>query len=285
MKKQLTITVPKPCTESWDKMTLNEKGKHCASCNKTVTDFTNYTDKELADFFKKSSGNICGRISNYQANRPILITEQYNRSIFHRLLYGTALASWLGISATASAQNSGKKITRIHNELRTQLKEMKTIDALRPTPETNTGDTTNYIEGKVTTGYEKKPVEFITISIKESPLYTITSSDVAGKFRFEIRQQFIGKPINLVFSAKGYDTRELVVNTDSLPHTKLDVELYKPEYFVMGCMVGCVSVTTYESAESLNVETGLLDHLPAKYEAFGPGHVPAPLVRTFNKMR
>src|ERR1700722_19189567 len=108
MKKRqdIVLNIPQPCTQDWDKMTVNEKGRHCSSCNKTVVDFSNYTDKELAEFFKKAKGEVCGRINNYQANRPILITEQANRSIFYKLLYGTALASWLGIASTANAQSN-----------------------------------------------------------------------------------------------------------------------------------------------------------------------------------
>src|SRR5579885_2441057 len=91
-------------------MTSNDQGRHCASCNKTVIDFSLYTDRELVNFFKNvDKSTVCGRISSYQANRTIIVNEQPNRSIFYKLFLGSALASWLGLGTTAHAQQSNKQ--------------------------------------------------------------------------------------------------------------------------------------------------------------------------------
>lgn len=107
-ERSITLTVPQPCHEDWDKMTPNERGRHCASCNKTVIDFSLYSDRELVEFFKNASGRVCGRLNNWQANREIIISDTH-RSPFYKWFLGTALASWLGLAGTASAQSNKTK--------------------------------------------------------------------------------------------------------------------------------------------------------------------------------
>jgi hypothetical protein len=68
----MKIQIPQPCHEDWGKMTPNEQGRHCASCDKTVTDFTKMSDKQIAAFLL-NSGSTCGRFSTYQLNRELVM--------------------------------------------------------------------------------------------------------------------------------------------------------------------------------------------------------------------
>ncbi len=66
------IAIKKPCSENWETMTPNEKGKHCFSCQKTVVDFTTMTDSQIIHYFQNYQGKTCGRFLETQLNRPIL---------------------------------------------------------------------------------------------------------------------------------------------------------------------------------------------------------------------
>ena len=44
------ITIPQTCHESWSEMTPNTLGRYCASCDKTMVDFTRKTDIEIAAY-------------------------------------------------------------------------------------------------------------------------------------------------------------------------------------------------------------------------------------------
>lgn len=71
-KPTLSITIPKPCHEDWNKFTPDEKGAFCGSCKKSVYDFTNKTDEEIAQVFAETKGaKICGRFNVSQIDRPI----------------------------------------------------------------------------------------------------------------------------------------------------------------------------------------------------------------------
>jgi hypothetical protein len=53
-------------------------GKFCNSCNKNVSDFTDFSDQELLDYFKQPSGKVCGSLTIHQLER-ILINRQPGR--------------------------------------------------------------------------------------------------------------------------------------------------------------------------------------------------------------
>jgi hypothetical protein len=69
--KQFTLSIPQPCHENWEAMTLQEKGRFCGACQKTVVDFSTMSDRQLAEFFKKPTGSVCGRFSKEQLGREI----------------------------------------------------------------------------------------------------------------------------------------------------------------------------------------------------------------------
>jgi hypothetical protein len=77
MSKPFQLTIPKPCHEDWNKMTPDEKGRFCSSCQKQVVDFTVMNNQQLAQFFKKpSTGTVCGRFNNDQLNQDLQVPQK-----------------------------------------------------------------------------------------------------------------------------------------------------------------------------------------------------------------
>ena len=74
--KKFFISIPKPCHESWDAMTPEGKGKFCGSCQKTVVDFSEMNDRQLAEFFKKPASSLCGRFMPDQLERAIILPQK-----------------------------------------------------------------------------------------------------------------------------------------------------------------------------------------------------------------
>lgn len=109
MSKALQLTIPKPCHENWDMMTQVEKGKFCASCQKQVIDFTNMSDRELAAFFKKPTGSVCGRFYDDQLNKKLEIPKK--RIPWLKYFFTIALPTMLA-SSKATAQGEVKKIIK-----------------------------------------------------------------------------------------------------------------------------------------------------------------------------
>lgn len=71
--KKFSISIPEPCHEDWNKMTPDAKGAFCASCNKSVHDFSKKTDEEIIEVFEKNGKEkVCGRFTSAQLSQPVV---------------------------------------------------------------------------------------------------------------------------------------------------------------------------------------------------------------------
>jgi hypothetical protein len=108
MSKKIQLSIPKPCHENWDAMTPVEKGRFCGSCQKQVVDFSNMSDRQVAEFFKKpSSGSVCGRFMTDQLEREIEIPKK--RIPWLKYFFQFTIPAFL-ISLKASSQSTKGKI-------------------------------------------------------------------------------------------------------------------------------------------------------------------------------
>lgn len=71
--KSLKVSIPKPCSYGWDRMTLTEdlKGRHCAACDKIVVDFTIMSTDQLKSFLHENRGvKTCGYFKTMDTTAP-----------------------------------------------------------------------------------------------------------------------------------------------------------------------------------------------------------------------
>lgn len=67
MKK---INIPNPCSENWEMMSPQEKGRFCSVCSKCVIDFTQKQPQEIQNIIEeKKDEEICGRFYDHQLNK------------------------------------------------------------------------------------------------------------------------------------------------------------------------------------------------------------------------
>ncbi|MDN3691408.1 hypothetical protein QWZ06_03610 [Chryseobacterium tructae] len=63
------LYVPEPCSEDWESMSPQEKGRFCSVCSKCVIDFTQKQPEEILQILtEKENERVCGRFYNYQLN-------------------------------------------------------------------------------------------------------------------------------------------------------------------------------------------------------------------------
>lgn len=268
MKKRqaITLSIPNPCHVGWENMAATEKGRHCTSCNKTVIDFSNYTDKELADFFKSSNGRVCGRVSKFQLDRVIATPTNKRFPFLNKLAWGTAIASWLGLTSTANAQDSKKHI-------KTEYQELKTINAVDKIFAKESNDTSQYIERRILDD-GGSPI-YASITIAEAPMIT-GCSDIAGNFKLRLPDNFLNKQITLICSSENHWCEPLKVNLNKLPYTNIKIQLQS--IVVMGIMIGRYEATKYyiDGVEYSKEDFDRIGQDPADIEdLYGLEHIPA----------
>lgn len=171
MKKSLHISIPKPCSEDWAKMSPQQKGRFCESCQTTVIDFTEMTDQELVEFFKKPKGNTCGHFKPQQLDSTLSYHENtWFEQKSQRLIFG--------IGAMLSLQN----INAQHLKGKPAIHYTEQAPAGKTT--TLSQDSVYAIEGLVLDSTTKEPLIGATISTNDERYSS--STDTAGKFRLEI---------------------------------------------------------------------------------------------------
>ena len=198
MKKQstnnITLVIPQPCTQDWDKMTSTEQGKHCNNCNKTVIDFSLYSDKELLEFFSKFDNHICGRFNDYQLNRTLSIPEHKRFSGIYKLFFGTALASWFGLIFTGEAKGSNP--VQVEQQATGKKQQASSKDSLK-----------QCIYGVVISYNDKSKIAYAGVYIKEAPECK-TTSDINGRYSLQIPDSLVGKKITITTAIPEYNSTE-----------------------------------------------------------------------------
>ncbi len=173
----IQISIPKPCSEDWNKMTPQEQGRFCDSSKKCVVDFTNFSDAELYQYLLENVGKkACGRFRPEQLNRPIQIPHQP-----HSQLYKWIIAAGLALVLTATPDNT----TFARVPYTSMVYDIASFNGMEKNKsDVNTDSVT--IEGSVT-DYNNDPVTnaVVTIMVGEKSIVN-TLSDIDGRFTLKL---------------------------------------------------------------------------------------------------
>ncbi|MFK8009314.1 MAG: T9SS type A sorting domain-containing protein [Saprospiraceae bacterium] len=132
-KKYLQIQIPTPCSEDFSKMTPVEKGHFCNNCEKVVIDFSKMSDQEIANYYKKNGGKLCGRFHHSQLNRDIRLTQPKVNSFFGKaaslILTGVLSAGATNMAAQNLEINPSFSI--VDSEVKNENKEEEKTESLK----------------------------------------------------------------------------------------------------------------------------------------------------------
>ncbi len=196
--KKFELSIPKPCHENWDAMTPEDKGRFCGACQKTVIDFIDMSDRQIAEFFKKPSGNVCGRFGGEQLNRIIEVPRK--RIPWIKYFFTIALPAFL-FSIKAGAQGQvrvkgkvavcekpvSKGDTLITPSQKSPYQDRPVMLGLvMPMPEKQISrDSIHTITGRVTDQYGN-PLQQATIQLLGGQQAVLTDNN--GKFSFKTKE-------------------------------------------------------------------------------------------------
>jgi hypothetical protein len=198
MKNRISLSIPKPCHEKWENLLPTHNGGYCSSCQKEVVDFTQWSDNQVADYFKNRHQSTCGRLRKDQLkfygpeNIPGSSLKFVPLSIFGiTLLLGSNRAEAAGKKAP------GVEITSFSNVTARNHK-------------TAVGDTsiTRVITGIIKAEEDQMPMPGVNVALKDSEVAAVSDAD--GKFQIKIPNP--KESDILVISFIGYEEQEKRVN-------------------------------------------------------------------------
>jgi len=225
MRKSITVNIPEPCHEDWNKMTPKDQGRHCATCNKTVIDFTKQTDEQIIKTFE-SSRKLCGRFKTQQLNREIVLTRKSKNSYLSWAASGLFAFMAIG-NQDANAQGT-TKIVQTDSVNTPQIKGKIATSILKE----------KIIVGKVTTAGDGLPLPGASITI----LGTLkgTQTDFDGKYKLKAK---VGD--TLIFNYVGMKSIEIIVDNYNTIDASLEDDGSLEDVIVVAGMISYTPNYTY----------------------------------------
>lgn len=215
MKKKLQITIAQPCHENWDAMSATEKGKFCLACSKQVIDFSNMSDRQLADFLKKpSTGSVCGRFMTDQLHRDIEIPRKRSpwlKYFFQMALPALFLSKASGQQTRTATAPAGRdttinNITDMHRTMGIVATDIRPFE--RDTVKKEDLITiSKQVTGKVV---DEKGQPVANAIIRAGKTANIFITDEKGEFRI-LESALAGNGV-LYVSSTGFESGEFTAN-------------------------------------------------------------------------
>ncbi len=129
-------------------MTVNEKGRFCGSCAKTVVDFTKKSTEEIQDYFTKNQGKlVCGHFRRKQLDSIVIqIPEEvFHKQLSFQKLFILALLLVMGTTLFSCKIDQGKPqkiekievidtIIKVEKVIENTSANIDTTNILKPVP-------------------------------------------------------------------------------------------------------------------------------------------------------
>lgn len=210
MKNQISVSISSPCNENFNKFKPTQAGGFCGSCNQEVIDFTKMNSNEIIQYFKsKNSKNTCGRFHASQ-----LRTHTKKSKGFLNVFSGLAF-SILSLFSTDFITAQVIKKDNLEND---------------PSKINDLAQEKEIIVKGTVIDENGLPLPGVNIIVKGTLIGTQTNFD--GEFEF---REKLNKGDILSFSFLGYETREVLINSEnSLSKIQMEVNMDALDFVVMG---------------------------------------------------
>jgi hypothetical protein len=100
---KLRVLSSAPCTEPWEAMRGNARGRHCAVCDKQVYNFAAMSERQIEDLIREKKGHLCAR-RIYRADGALVTKDGAGRPA---VAAGVVLASTLIVPLQLAGQTAG----------------------------------------------------------------------------------------------------------------------------------------------------------------------------------
>ncbi|MDR2222119.1 MAG: carboxypeptidase-like regulatory domain-containing protein [Flavobacteriaceae bacterium] len=197
------LEIPEPCGENWNLMTPQEKGRHCAVCDKVVIDFSKATKREIMVHIKKE-GKICGRVPQAFINTNLV--DESERQVFGIKGLVATVVNLLALTTTVQAQVKEEPKQEVSPILE---KKSSTMNEQHSVIQDVDKENTKIIKGTVFSASDGLPLPGATVFIKGTQ--EGVSTDMDGKFSLSIYNYSPSNKLIIVFEFIGFERKEIAI--------------------------------------------------------------------------
>jgi hypothetical protein len=227
MNKKISINIPNPCTENWDQMTQADQGKHCASCNRVVIDFSGMTDAQIIKILMAQKGKkVCGNFYNTQLARPILYVQQKSFPKWPAMA-AMLVAGLFQLSAgTLNAQREVDQ--KIYSRSLAIEKNPQQKEKIKTEPASDSLITYSI---RVFDEKTKEKLAGISVSIDSIGVFV---TDAKGEIKLSLEPNKVPKLVRIQFSSWNYEVKDLSFAKSRLARNKsMEIYLKESERYMM----------------------------------------------------
>ena len=109
-----TIRIAKPCTESWQEMSGDDRQRHCAKCDLNVFNISGMTREEAETLLREANGRVCVRL--FRRPDGTVITrdcpEGVARQRRRKIATAAMVTAMFGVSGAVAAGGPGIQQTQ-----------------------------------------------------------------------------------------------------------------------------------------------------------------------------
>jgi hypothetical protein len=213
MENKIHLTFP--CTQNWDGMkSLGNDKRHCATCNKCVTNFTNHSTGDALNAINSEGGKTCGMFSVDQLDN---IYQRHTLSRFKNItLTVMGLLGIFATAGTAAAQTTEQNLIPA-----TDSDTTHNIDSIK---------SPIHVAGRLRDKTSLAAAAYIKIEVLQNgEVIKTTNTDFEGKFNFVLRKEELTDSlitIRVLFGfpeANSTTSDYTVVNSDNLDAAEFDM--------------------------------------------------------------
>lgn len=218
---KMIVNIPNPCTENWDLMTKTEQGKHCASCNKVVIDFSGMSDEQIVKILLEQKGKkVCGNFYNTQLKKPMLYVKQ------------RSFPKWPAIAAMLVAGIFQLSVGTLNAQRQNEQKVYSRELAIEKNPQKKSQIKTepasdSLITYTISVFDEKTKEKLVGISVDIDSVGTFTT-DGNGQVKLSLELNKVPKMVRIQFSSWNYEVKDLSFAKSRLMKSK-NMHIYLKE--------------------------------------------------------
>jgi len=229
---RIRITVPEPCHESRNGniTRLDAQHLHCSTCARTLTDFSQMSDTELALWFRQANGKLCGRFAPGQLDRLISVPAEKPKPKYW--LNAIWLLPLSFFAKPAQGQTTTPHVILEKPPRCVPVAGVQKECVMSATPKTDT------IRGTVQDlDIGNQPLKGATVQlvrVKDGKIVEKQSANAKGEFAFVLKEKAEPGAYKITASHPGYESAQQIITT---PEKALVIGLMNYSMMVDGLIV------------------------------------------------